>query len=288
MGENMHKVIFLNEVYAESVPYAFRPLKGLTRFRRDIRSETQLKPTINSLLPKYGIEDGTTIDEVIERQRFNVYLRGKGIVVLYPESGSNRWNTGTSLVFPYNMDPKLSLASLVALKEVYQRRESSRQLSLPNDLDKKEKDLVLLTLEYLEKDEPTSQDIRGSQENLRVDAAKNFLVAYQSLKGDASQNSKDPFLNFILLATFTAAYHRIHSIYQRFQTYFDGSPNFPKEFVEQPVKEIDLDVVLGYANEKPIKKYIEAAELKRRYERNRGSLIQLIKTRLDKRQMARR
>ena len=272
----MVSVIFLDEVYRKAAPFYDSPVNELGKLKTRLGNESGLKPAINKKLRECGINDETvTIDDVIERQRISAYLAGKGVVVLYPESGSTRIDTGSS-VFPYNVDPKLSLATLAALKETYQRR----QQTLPFDWDGKEEELINLALEYISRDAPNSNiDIRGLEEIERIRAAKNFLKSYNSLKSDFSAQGSD-FRSFVAMLAFAASYRRIRKMFGYHPLRFGDDAQTFYEFSEQPVREINLDEILGYGGKTPVKKYMNADYLARRYKSNKSALWEFVRAKL--------
>ena len=271
----MAKVIFLDKlVTSEDV---VSPVEGLNALKRELNTNT--KAEINRQLPFYGTTH-STIDDVIERQRINGYLSGKGIVMLYPGSGSAYYNDGTHLVFPYNMAPNLSVPTLVALKRVYQRAQLplriEERLESNFDIGSKEEELATMTLRYLAETQANGSDRRLLKEKSVYDAARNFMRAYQALKDEMALKPKDTMKSLALVLAFTSAYHKT-SIFQNSDTFRNDFP-YSGEFFKQTPVEVDLNQFLdGRYDGRPIKKYIKNDNLDRAYKRSRLSRTKIWK-----------
>ncbi len=272
----MAKVIFLNDVYNNGVPYHNSPIDELNGLKSELRGRAELRARANGILQsrEFGLRH-TTIDDVVEQQRTNAYFAGKDIIVLYPESGSRRFSTGLELIFPHNLDPEMSLATLVVLKERYGK---GYQPEIFEDVPKSEfawngnvERLIVATLRYFTASKPFMGDRRGYREREVYDAAKTFMEAYESLKKELNKGNGREFKNFVLMSAFTATYNRIKETFRNpyFRKMFESS----HEFLKQNSTEIDSNEILGYIGKKPVKKYMTQQELAKMSTKRKWQII---------------
>ena len=262
----MTKVIFLDEMYRASVPHDRSPIDELNRLNRGISGGKDLRDRINARLqsPPYRVNTDTTIEGIVNEQRMRAYLlKEKGIMVLYPESGSKRFNSGLELVFPHNLDPEMSLATLVALEERYGKGYQSSLFEDGQksqfDFNGKKEALILAALRYLVASQPFAGDRRGFREREIYDAAKIFMEKYEVLKKGMMAKGSDASESFVLMAAFAATYNRIKEVFRSAE--FRNKFPFSYEFFDIAPRDVNVYQVIGSIDEKPVKKYIRTQEL---------------------------
>lgn len=295
----MEKVTFVGGTFQNAERYG-NPLKqGLDELYKKLNKEDKLRDDIDtkigtkdptSILPIYWLRSKPTIDEIVKRQQVNYFLRGKGIVLVHPESGSTLFNPDFSFAFPYNTDPSFSLATLVALDLINEKKFSQRPLFndvgfVPFEYGSEERALIKTALGYLKATNPSNIDRRPYTETEAYKTAVSFMKAYESLKKSLTTDNKSGFKRLVLLLTFTATYERMRRMAQE-PLYFDRSFNFSNEFFEKyPLQEInfakveDIPESKGHTNGKC---FIEAEDLDKV---STEKLWGLVNTKLDKSKM---
>lgn len=246
----MAKVTFLETLLSNTAS----PVEGLNALRKEIKRE--IRTETNKQLPPYGI-NRATIDDAVEQLRISAYLAGKGMVILRPETVGN--SNGKYVAYPYNLDPILSVAALVALREVYKRANLS-VAGIPErmfDFESSEEKLVTMALRYILESQPDFSSRRMFAEKSVYDAARNFFGAYGEVKSRLEANPRDAAKNLALLLSFAATYRRINQ--------YKDTPTFhlsmPSEFVKAIDTEVDMNEVLGYIDGNPVKKYLVPGKL---------------------------
>ncbi|MEK6848628.1 MAG: hypothetical protein AABX65_03265 [Nanoarchaeota archaeon] len=253
----MLNLIFLDEVYKKSTPYVVGPVKELGILKRNMGRDSELKKAVQDDLQRHGFSRSLTIDDVVEQQLIRGYLYGKGegMRIRYPE-GSAALSSGIDFVFPYNLDPNLSWATLIALND-YHKRGQQPEFSFRSV----EQEMVNSAIQYLSITRPIWGDPRNEGRIEAHRAAKRFLEGYEYVKNYMTGN---PFRNpnsFALMLAFAATYKGINEMFQRHR---DLKTLFPylTEFSDKPVPEAVQNINVGYYKGQPVKKYIKSASLK--------------------------
>ena len=258
----MVQVFLLNEAYRRVVPHDISPVVEFNTLKRELSGSPDLIDRTTQQLKShaFGFSGNTTIEDIVKQQRLKAYLAGKGVVVLYAESTSREFNEGIKSAFPYNLNPEMSLATLVALAEKCKKGyhpelfESIKESSFA--YSGVEAAVVNEALRYLEIRLPFTGIARRDRERDIRSTARTFMEAYESLKREIMNNGKNgnDFKSFVLMLAYAATYSRINEM---FKEPYDFNERFPfsHEFFDIPARDIDINEVLGYIGKTPIKKY---------------------------------
>ncbi|MBI2650060.1 hypothetical protein HYX04_01970 [Candidatus Woesearchaeota archaeon] len=253
----MLNLVFLDEAYNKSTPYVASPVKEFRTLESELGRDSELKKVVQDDLQRHGFPKSLTIDDVLEQQLIRSYLyrKGKGMCVRYPES-PEALSSGIDFVFPYNLDPNLSWATLIALND-YHKKGRQPEFSFRS----REQEMVNSALGYLSATRPIWGDPRNEGLIEAHRAARGFLQDYEYVKNYMNDS---PFRNpnsFALMLAFAATYR---SINEMFQKHSDLKILFPylTEFSNKQSPESVSNTILGYYKGIPVKRYIKPSALK--------------------------
>ena len=251
----MNKVVFVGGFYQDEAPFGKDLGQGLNNLGGLVRRERGFRDSINRSLksPDYMLPS-TTIEDAVEGLRVDNYLSRRNVRVGHPESGSARFPSDFYLVYPYNLDPDLSLAVLVALYKGYTVsgvRPAQGDLFngvtfLPFSLGGEERELVDSAINYLTLSAPHFGDRRGLEQKIRL-AARKFMNAYESSVKEVHTDEKFNPKRVILLLAFVATYRRMRAFLQQnndLNRRNSSSYEFTRQYIPQDINFTTIDQIL--------------------------------------------
>ena len=177
------------------------------------------------------------IDAIVGRQHLNSMMSAKGVRILYPPEPYRKSPANEFYVFPYNMSPRMSPGTLLALVEAdklpQQTALFAESKSTEFDFATKREALANAALNFISAASYKGSDRRGIDHREIFTAADTFIKDYYSLKSQVARapDTKDV---LALMLAFTAVYDKLHDFLTSDRgRYFRTKNPYIDEFAEK-------------------------------------------------------
>lgn len=259
----MVNAVPLEEQFRQGIPY-LDVVPEIGHLRASIFSYHGLKEKMKvKLRSKEADVPRMGIDAIVERQHLNSMMSSKGVYILYSPEPYIKGPKNEFYLFPYNMDPKMSPGTLLALVEA---DKLPQQPSLPAeskstefDFATKRESLANAVLNFISAASYKGIDRRGNGNREIFSATDTFVREYYSLKNQVAlaPDTKDV---LALMLAFTSVYDKLHDfLASNRERYLRTKNLYADEFTEKKAVSVSGSEMLQKKG-RPLKRFMPLKE----------------------------